>query len=231
MSFPNNDLEHSLVRASETDDATTWLIEFGQALIWVPVLSQDGDEGSLPVLEVDGQQFVPVFTSEQEMRERSEDVDSFVNPLAGPFMANIPAGVGLVINPGGLGLALEPDTLQQLIAAGQTINREAEVSIAEPPAAIDVQPLLQAVVAQIEPSPLVLAAHRCWVEIDETKSGLVIALDLEPNDHDTRAQAADLLRAALATVEFPHPIDVVFHGEGNVFAEWMVQNTKAFYQG
>jgi SseB protein N-terminal domain len=79
---------------------------------------EDVPEGSLslPVIEQDGTQFVPVFTSEVTMQSAAPDIDDAVAVSAAQLAAHWPAGeLWLAVNPGTEdGLTLPPEAVRSL---------------------------------------------------------------------------------------------------------------------
>lgn len=71
---------------------------------------------SLPVVEQDGTQYVPVFTSETTMRSAAPDLDQAVSVSAAQLGANWPSDdLWLAVNPGTTeGLTLPPDAVKSL---------------------------------------------------------------------------------------------------------------------
>lgn len=71
---------------------------------------------SLPVIEQDGTQYVPVFTSETTMRAAAPDLGEAVSVPAAQLGANWPSDeLWLAVNPGTQeGLTLPPDAVKSL---------------------------------------------------------------------------------------------------------------------
>ncbi|MDA0567636.1 SseB family protein [Streptomonospora sp. S1-112] len=129
--FPANEVESALQRALEhsrtaegsdgpADPAPImdFLAALREAQVWIPLPSGAGtqEDGSvaLPTLEVDGAQFIPVFTSVEQLGVRSGDLPYTV--LAARELAGaVPEGVGLALNPGSeAGVPLYPETVSVL---------------------------------------------------------------------------------------------------------------------
>ncbi|GAA3986941.1 SseB family protein [Thermobifida alba] len=115
--FPVNPVEQALAAVVSTlgvagveesaADGTDPVADFLDALrggsVWVPLPSgagpQDDGSVSLPTLDVDGELFVPVFTSQEQLNVRSGDLP-FAVVTAGELASALPAGVGMAVNPG-----------------------------------------------------------------------------------------------------------------------------------
>lgn len=78
---------------------------------------EEGRDGiDLPVIEQDGLQFVPVFTSERVMHAAAPEVTDAVSVLASELAAVWPEDqLWMVVNPGTLdGVSLPPDVVRML---------------------------------------------------------------------------------------------------------------------
>jgi hypothetical protein len=89
-----------------------------------PTEGEERPEGAiaLPVIEQDGRQFIPVFTSEESLRAAGADVDTAVRIPVAQLAANWPSDdVWLAVNPASEdGLGLPPDVVRALpVFAGQ----------------------------------------------------------------------------------------------------------------
>ncbi|PSK96727.1 type III secretion system (T3SS) SseB-like protein [Murinocardiopsis flavida] len=86
--------------------------------LWVPLPEGSGvqDDGSiaLPTLDLEGSPFIPVFTSEGQLGERSAELPYTVIP-ARELAGVLPEGVGLALNPGNEpSVPLYPETVEAL---------------------------------------------------------------------------------------------------------------------
>ncbi|GAA3757521.1 hypothetical protein HDA32_001791 [Spinactinospora alkalitolerans] len=117
--FPVNPVEEALGQAiersrrdgaadgPEEEGDTAPVMHFIETLregsLWVPLPEGSGmqDDGSvaLPTLELEGSSFIPVFTSEEQLRVHSEGLPFTVLP-ARDLAGVLPQGVGLALNPG-----------------------------------------------------------------------------------------------------------------------------------
>ncbi|TQN31403.1 type III secretion system (T3SS) SseB-like protein [Haloactinospora alba] len=134
-SFPANPVEESLQQAlAHADDegedsaATEHITAFVSTLrdgdLWVPLPEGAGaqEDGSvaLPTLELEGSQFIPVFTSQDQLSVNSADLPFTV--IATRELAGLlPDGVGLALNPGNTAsVPIYPDTIAALAGSGAT---------------------------------------------------------------------------------------------------------------
>jgi hypothetical protein len=226
--FPHNDVERSLDDAAAGRlDLEEWLRAFVDATVWVPLTAASGQQGTFPVLSIDGGSYVPVFTSEAEA-DRAAPRTRRIAPVVRELVASLPESVGLAVNPGGsVGLPLPAGTLRQVIGLGRRVAAGTTVRIGEP--AEEPEELLDAVAAALVAVPAVRSARRCWAAVGENRPGLVIGLDVDPDNQHTRAAALDTVRAAADAAAGDFPVDVVFENDGDEFTGWMAAHVQPFF--
>ena len=115
--------------APEGIDPQTLLRELATSVALLPQAPQaEGEEApegmiSLPVIEQDGQRFIPVFTSEDSLRAAGGDASTAVRIPIAQLAANWPSDdVWLAVNPASEdGLGIPPDVVRVLpVFAAQT---------------------------------------------------------------------------------------------------------------
>lgn len=120
---------------AEAEQAAAMLRELAAATALLPAApAPDGEEVpegaiSLPVIEQDGQRFIPVFTSEESMREAGGEVESANRlPLVELAAAWPSDDIWLAVNPAGAdGIGLPPQLVRMLpelagVGGGPTSN-------------------------------------------------------------------------------------------------------------
>lgn len=132
--FPVNPVEEALAAAiapsapaaeqptdeEGTESVSVFLGTLREGSLWVPLPEGSGEreDGSvtLPTLDVEGEPFVPVFTSQEQLSVRSGELPFTVvttRDLAGA----LPGDVGLAVNPGNaMSVPIYPETVQALAA-------------------------------------------------------------------------------------------------------------------
>ncbi|MEH6377120.1 SseB family protein, partial [Streptomyces sp. KLMMK] len=103
--WPANELEEVLAASVGAPGAGPRIVEaLGRSHVWVPLPSGGGPDSAgldLPTLELGGQAFVPVFSSEGEfLRVAGERMPYAVAPAV-EFARGLPPQVGIVVNPEG----------------------------------------------------------------------------------------------------------------------------------
>ncbi len=114
-----NAVEARLRVALANGDEEEMLRAIAGAEVVLPQHPVDGDTTDgveLPVIEQDGLQFVPVFTSERVMHDAAPEVTEAVTVLASELAAAWPEEqLWMVVNPGTLdGVTLPPDAVRML---------------------------------------------------------------------------------------------------------------------
>jgi hypothetical protein len=164
-----NALEDALLAAYENDDVDQLLRTLAVADVYLPaagpgpeeealVTARAGEDLPLPVIELEGTSFVPVFTSVTQFSRFRPEGGGYMR-LRGRALAGItPSGVGVAINPGGdLGLPLTSEQVARL-AGVEPANAETEFLVGEPRE--EPVELLEAIRAFAEGRPEVRAAYR-----------------------------------------------------------------------
>jgi hypothetical protein len=113
--------ETAIAAGMASNDTDAVMRAVASSEVVVPQSGQD-DGGvpdgslSLPVIEQDGTSYVPVFTSEDTMRQAAPDIDDAVTVSAAALGANWPSDdLWLAVNPGTEGgLTLPPDAVRSL---------------------------------------------------------------------------------------------------------------------
>jgi hypothetical protein len=111
-------------------------------------------------------------------------------------------------------------------SAEHTMPAGTAVLIGEP--AIEPVELLAAIVQATEGLPAVRSLSRCWAQSGQQPPGLVIGVDLQPDDREVRAEVAAAISAAVTGAHPDFVVDVVFAADGGTFTRWMQENVKPF---
>jgi hypothetical protein len=89
--------------------------------------------------------------------------------------------------------------------------------------------LLDAIGAALRRVPAARAARRCWAQVDDDRPGLVVGLDVDPDNPPAREAALSAVHAALDAAAPDFAVDVVFSSERDGFTEWMSANAEPFF--
>ncbi|HEY8584631.1 MAG TPA: enhanced serine sensitivity protein SseB C-terminal domain-containing protein [Capillimicrobium sp.] len=188
---PSNPLEQALLDASRTGSSDELFELLATEQLYLPAqgdapaegeapLTQD-DELELPVFEHEGERFVPVFTSVEQLQQGAPGAGRYVRASGADLASVWPAGHHLALNPGGdLSVAIGEEDVRGLAGQG-AVPDDAEVTIGSP--AEEPQELWDRLRAWAREVPEVLAAHRALVLVHAPgeEPQLVVALDLDPS--------------------------------------------------
>lgn len=224
MSFPHNALEARLHEARTDDDLLrTWLQDLRRTTVFVP-LRVTGQTRSLAVMQVDGHQLVPLFTS-PEMLQAATQAPSFAPPFAG-LLDLLPGGVGMIVNPGSdVSVTITADDLSLVRTSGVPEPVGASRMYIGDPADEPVE-LLAALSRTARGIAAVRELRRAWVSVDGAAPGLVVGVDIDPDNDDVRLVVLDTLRRATPADSV---VDLVFANDRGAVIEWMWANTETFY--
>lgn len=224
---PANDVERGLWAASEGRLAVEeWLVQLLSAQVWVPL--SDPAAAGLPVMSIDESSYVPVFTSLEQLRVAVPE-GSYVAPPVRELVASLPESVGLAVNPGGeVGLPLSASVVRQAAGLSTTLSAGTKVRIGEP--AVEPVELVAEVTRELDTVPAVRAARRAWAAVGDSRPGLVVAVDVDPDNSSTRDAVLEAVRRAAGSSPTDFPVDVVFDNDRDVFVQWMHEHAEPFYQ-
>ena len=218
------------------------LIELTTTRLWLPLPVRhrpftDGTAVRLPLIEAEGEDFVPCFTSVQCLTawvdaadippaapadefpfaesgrrwQRAGDaraVPHLVVPAVG-LARRLPSGLGLALNADGAnGLPLYPESVSYLARlAPADTPAGAAVRVGHPP--VEPMALLDETRAGLRALQFVRYASRAWLSVPGAGEGLVISVALEdPGSEARRGAVIDALEGACAAVPLRVPFPV-----------------------
>ena len=248
--------------AKDADRVDDLLEELARARLWVPLPAggpvTDGSAVALPTVTYLGAEFVPCFTSVQRLsrwpdqsalRYSSERlaadprvVPHIVVPAAA-LARQLPAGLGLAVNPGAeASVPIYPEGVRYLATvlspatAGGRADADAGtgtgVRVGHPPA--EPEALLREVRGGLPSVPAVRHASRAWLSVPGQGEGLIISVALDdPASEPAHEAVLNTIERAVAAVpqQARFPIDVTFPGESepDLVDDWVGRNTRPFY--
>jgi hypothetical protein len=242
--------EHALAAAAKDPDRVTELLdELSRGRLWLPLPEDerpvtDGSAVLLPTVTYLGAEFVPAFTSAQQLtawhgrgkpagqvsvpaQQLPDDPARRSSEGDGPFAAIphivVPAAELARLLPAGMGIALNPGAGASVpiypegvgyLAAALVLADGAPVRVGRPPA--DPVALLTEIRTALGTIPDVQQASRAWLSVPGQGEGLVISVTLhDPGSEAAHSQVITAIERAVGTLpEQGFPIDVTFPGEG-----------------
>ena len=254
--------EHALAAAAKDPDRVTDLLdELSRGRLWLPLPDDerpvtDGSAVLLPTVTYLGAEFVPAFTSAEQLaawhsrgrppRQVSVPAQQLPDGLPGdvPFAAMphivvpaaelarlLPADMGIALNPGAdASVPIYPEGVGYLVAA-LVLADGAQVRVSRPPT--DPVTLLTEIRTALGAIPDVQQAARAWLSVPGQGEGLVISVTLhDPGSQVAHSQVITAIERAVGMVpEQGFPIDVTFPGEGepDQVDDWISAHAEPFY--
>ncbi|MEV5533367.1 enhanced serine sensitivity protein SseB [Streptomyces prunicolor] len=237
--WPGNELEEVLSASLGMPSAGGRIVEvLGRSFVWVPLPSGGGPQSGpldLPTLDIEGQAFVPVFSSEEQFRQVVGSHLSFTIAPAVEFARGLPPQVGLAVNPGGVvGVPLPPLAVSELCRIGRTAldgpTSGGRVRLFEPDWQDDPVDFLTAASAEFAAIGVVATARRCLAAIETAAPVMFVGVELTNWDGDLRAAPMEALARALGQVTVQWQVNLVLLDvTQDPVADWMRQTVRPFY--
>jgi hypothetical protein len=210
----------------------------GRSFVWVPLPNGGGPDAAaldLPTLEIEGQVYVPVFSSEEQFRQVVGTHLSFTIAPAVEFARGLPPQVGIAVNPDGVvGVPLPPPAVAELCRIGRTAldgpTSGGRVRLFEPDWQDDPVDFLAAASAEFAAIGVVGTARRCLAAIETADPVMFVGVELTNWDGDLRAAPMDALARALGQVTVQWQVNLVLLDvTQDPVADWMRQTVRPFY--
>ena len=237
--WPGNELEEVLSVSLGLPSAGGRIIEvLARSFVWIPLPSGGGPHSGpldLPTLDIEGQAFVPVFSSEEQFRQVVGSHLSFTIAPAVEFARGLPPQVGIAVNPDGVvGVPLPPPAVAELCRIGRTAldgpTSGGRVRLFEPDWQDDPVDFLAAASAEFAGTGVVGTARRCLAAIETADPVMFVGVELTSWEGDLRAVPMDALSRALTRTEVKWPVNLVLLDvTQDPVADWMRQTVRPFY--
>jgi hypothetical protein len=238
--WPGNELEEVLSASLGVPGAGGRIVEvLGRSFVWVPLPNGGGpDTGplDLPTVEIEGQAYVPVFSSEEQLRRVAGPHMGYTIAPAVEFARGLPPQVGIAVNPDGMvGIPLPPAAVAELCRAGRTpLDGPASggrVRLFEPDWQDDPVDFLAAASAEFAATGVVRTARRCLAAVETADPMMFVGVELTHWEGDARALPLDALGRALGTSPVRWPVNLVLlEAAQDPVCDWMREKVRPFYQ-
>jgi SseB protein N-terminal domain/SseB protein C-terminal domain len=236
----------------DTDRLGDLLDTLSRGRLWVPLPDDgqpvtDGSAVTLPTVTYLGRDFIPAYTSADQLRRSvpgpSPAADTAIRPAplviphvvvpAAELARRLPGSLGIALNPGaGESVPVYPEGVAYVASAR---DREAggQIRVGHPPA--EPAALLAALRPALTGLPGVRDAATAWLSVEFAGEGLIISVTLDdPSDAAARELVVSVVeRAAASSATDPGmPIDVTFPGEGapDAVDTWIAAHAEPFYR-
>lgn len=237
--WPGNELEEVLSAALGQPSAGGRIMEvLGRSFLWVPLPEGGGPHSGpldLPTMQIEGQAYVPVFSSEEQFRQVVGHHMSYTIAPAVEFARGLPPHVGIAVNPDGVvGVPLPPVAVAELCRAGRTpldgSASGARVRLFEPDWQDDPVDFLTAASAEFAGTGAVLSARRCLAAIETADPVMFIGVELASWEAG-RALLLDALARALTKAPVQYAVNMVFLDVAqDPVGNWLREKVRPFYQ-
>ncbi|GAA2272995.1 enhanced serine sensitivity protein SseB [Streptomyces ruber] len=237
--WPGNELEEVLAASLGQPGAGGRIVEvLARSFLWVPLPEGGGPDSGpldLPTLQLEGQVYVPVFSSEQQFRQVVGSHMSFTVAPAVEFARGLLPQVGIAVNPDGtVGVPLPPAAVAELCRAGRSELDGAEggarVRLFEPDWQDDPVDFLAAASAEFAATGAVLSARRCLAAVETADPVMFVGVELASWEVD-RAVPLDAVGRALGRTAVKYPVNMVFLDVAqDPVGDWMRERVRPFYQ-
>ncbi|MFD3588802.1 enhanced serine sensitivity protein SseB [Streptomyces sp. NPDC058683] len=238
--WPGNELEEVLSASLGVPAAAGRLIEvLARSFLWIPLPEGGGPHSGpldLPTTEIEGQVYVPVFSSEEQFRQVVGSHLSYTIAPAVEFARGLPPQVGIAVNPGGVvGVPLPPQAVAELCRTGRSeLDGPASggrVRLFEPDWQEDPMDFLAAASAEFAATGVVATARRCLAAVETADPMMFVGVELSQWEGDIRALPLEALGKALGRVPVKWPVNLVLLDVADdPVGHWMRENVRPFYQ-
>ena len=238
--WPGNELEEVLSASLGVPSAGGRIIEvLGRSFLWVPLPSGGGPNSGpldLPTMEIEGQGYVPVFSSEEQFRQVVGTHMSFAVAPAMEFARGLPPQVGIMVNPDGVvGIPLPPPAVAELCRVGRTpLDGPASggrVKLFEPDWKDDPVDFLSAASAEFAETGVVTTARRCLAAVETADPVMFVGVELSHWEGDLRTAPMDALGRALGRVPTKWQVNLILldMAAQDPVTLWMREHVRPFY--
>ncbi|MEU6459263.1 enhanced serine sensitivity protein SseB [Streptomyces sp. NPDC047065] len=237
--WPGNELEEVLSASLGIPGAGGRIVEvLGRSFLWIPLPNGGGPHSGpldLPSLEIDGQAYVPVFSSEEQLRQVAGAQMAYTVAPAAEFARGLPPQIGIAVNPEGVvGLPLPPPAVAELCRAGRTpLDGPASggrVRLYEPDWQDDPVDFLAAASAEFAATGVVRTARRCLAAVETADPTLFVGVELTHWEGDARALPLDALGRALTAAPPKWQVNLVLlEAAQDPVCDWMRDRVRPFY--
>ncbi|MFD5077243.1 enhanced serine sensitivity protein SseB [Streptomyces sp. NPDC058371] len=238
--WPGNELEEVLSASLGVPSAGARIVEvLGRSFLWIPLPNGGGPHSGpldLPTLELDGQVYVPVFSSEEQFRQVVGGHMAYSIAPAVEFARGLPPQVGLAVNPDGLvGVPLPPAAVAELCRTGRTpLDGPASggrVRLFEPDWQEEPVDFLSAASAEFADTGVVRTARRCLASIEGDDPVMFVGVELSDWEGPARTLPLDALGRALGRVPMDRPVNLLLLDVAqDPVGDWMRAQVRPFYQ-
>ncbi|MCG6498569.1 enhanced serine sensitivity protein SseB [Kitasatospora sp. A2-31] len=239
--WPANELEQVLTAALGDPGATPRVIEvLARSQVWVPLPAGADPQGralDLPTIELAGDPYVPVFSSQEVFLQQAPGMAFAIAPVW-EFARGLPLGVGIAVNPeAAVGIPVPPQGVAELRRGPRDDRWEApdaptggRVALREPVPGEDPEAFLAACRSELSALPGVLTARRALASVEGEPTVMFVGVQLDPAAPADPAVVNGALGRALGTAPLPGGVHLVLLDLAeDPVVEWLLNRVQPFY--
>ncbi|MGW2871497.1 MULTISPECIES: enhanced serine sensitivity protein SseB C-terminal domain-containing protein [unclassified Kitasatospora] len=243
-SWPANELEQVLTAALGDPGATPRVFEvLARSQVWVPLPAGADPQGQaldLPTIELGGDPYVPVFSSQEVFLQQAPGMAFAIAPVW-EFARGLPLGLGIAVNPDApVGLPVPPQGVAELRrgpredrweqAEGTAEPTGGRVALREPVPGEDPEHFLAACRSELSALPGVLTARRALASIEGEPTVMFVGVQLDPAAPADPAAVNEALGRALGTAPLPGGVHLVLLDlADDPVVEWLLTRVLPFH--
>ncbi|MFF2041711.1 enhanced serine sensitivity protein SseB [Kitasatospora sp. NPDC058170] len=239
--WPANELEQVLSAALGEPGATPRVFEvLARSQVWIPLPSGADPQGralDLPTIELAGDPYVPVFSSQEVFLQQAPGMAFAVAPVW-EFARGLPLGVGIAVNPEApVGIPVPPQGVAELRRGPREDRWDAQdgptggrVALREPVPGEDPEAFLAVCRAELAALPGVLTARRALASVEGEPTVMFIGVQLDQGAPVSPAAVNEALGRALGTAPLPGGVHLVLLDlADDPVVEWFLNRVQPFY--
>ncbi|RFU88224.1 enhanced serine sensitivity protein SseB [Streptomyces triticagri] len=240
IGWPGNELEEVLAASVGVPSAAGRIVEvLGRSLIWIPLPNGGGRQSrdlDLPAMELGGQAYVPVFSSQAQFLSAVGGHMPFVVAPAVEFARGLPPQLGIAVNPDGtVGVPLPPEAVAELCRSGRTpLDGPASggrVRLYEPDWQDDPVDFLSAAAEEFAATGVVATARRCLASVEGGDPVMFVGVELSQWEPTARNLPMDALGRALGRAPARWPVNLVLLDVAqDPVGDWMRERVRPFHR-
>ncbi len=240
--WPANELEQVLSAALGDPGATPRVIEvLARSQVWIPLPAGGDPQGQaldLPTVELAGDPYVPVFSSQEVFLQQVPGMPFAVAPVW-EFARGLPLGVGIAVNPEApVGIPVPPEGVAELRRGPREDRWDAapdapaggRVALREPVPGEDPESFLAACRAELSALPGVLTARRALASVEGEPTVMFVGVQLDQLAPADPGAVNEALGRALGTAPLPGGVHLVLLDlADDPVVDWLVNRVAPFY--
>ncbi|MFI6844931.1 enhanced serine sensitivity protein SseB [Kitasatospora sp. NBC_00085] len=242
--WPANELEQVLTAALGDPGATPRVFEvLARSRVWIPLpvgADPQGQALDLPTVELAGDPYVPVFSSQEVFLQQAPGMAFAVAPVW-EFARGLPLGVGIAVNPEApVGIPVPPQGVAELrrgpredrweAAGGPDAPSGGRVALREPVPGEDPEAFLAACRNELSALPGVVTARRALASVEGEPTVMFVGVQLDQLAPAEPAAVNEALGRALGTAPLPGGVHLVLLDLAeDPVVEWLLNRVQPFY--